>query len=90
MHFALLAYDEVPLELKVDERVMNIIMHCTTALQELSEDNVLLGEAFAVADTEVIQKHNILERQAHTVKQYRCLVSELVNYVAAEAIDNIW
>ncbi|KAB5539214.1 Anhydro-N-acetylmuramic acid kinase [Coniochaeta sp. 2T2.1] len=49
MHFSLLKYGEIPMDLKLKKRVLSIIKHDKTSASELSEVNVLLGETFAAA-----------------------------------------
>ncbi|KAB5571734.1 hypothetical protein GE09DRAFT_1096656 [Coniochaeta sp. 2T2.1] len=49
VHFSLLKYGEIPMDLKLKKRVLSIIKHDKTSASELSEVNVLLGETFAAA-----------------------------------------
>ncbi|RKU42029.1 hypothetical protein DL546_005379 [Coniochaeta pulveracea] len=49
MHFSLLKYGEVPMDLKLKKRVLSIIKHDRTSASDLSEVNVQLGETFAAA-----------------------------------------
>ena len=67
MSFELLTYDEIPLEPKIKKRVMNMILHNSTTPEELSEVNVLLGEAFAAAVEEFTQKHNISKQKIDAI-----------------------
>ncbi|CAI4220157.1 unnamed protein product [Parascedosporium putredinis] len=59
MHFSLLKYGEVPMDLKLKKRVLNIIYHDKTSASELSEVNVLLGEIFADAAIKFCAQHNV-------------------------------
>ena len=59
MHFELLAYDEIPLEQTIKRRVTNMIVHNKTTPEELSEVNVLLGEAFSDAVLQFSKSNNI-------------------------------
>ncbi|EOO03336.1 putative upf0075 domain protein [Phaeoacremonium minimum UCRPA7] len=59
MHFSLLKYGEVPLNLKLKKRVLSIIKHDKTSASELSEVNVLLGETFASAAIEFCKEHDV-------------------------------
>lgn len=67
MSFELLRYDEIPLEPKIKKRVMNMILHNSTTPEELSEVNVLLGEAFAAAVEEFTQKNNISKQKIDAI-----------------------
>lgn len=59
MHFSLLKYGEVPMDLKLKKRVLNIIYHDKTSASELSEVNVLLGEIFADAAIKFCEQHGV-------------------------------
>ena len=59
MYFELVDYDEVPLESKIKNRVMNMIYHNKTTCEEISEVNVLLGETFASAAQEFCASQGI-------------------------------
>ncbi|KAI0426210.1 UPF0075-domain-containing protein [Xylaria sp. FL1042] len=59
MHFELLKYDEIPLEQRIKKRVMNIILHNKTTPEELSEVNVILGDAFSDAAKTFCTKNNV-------------------------------
>ncbi|KAK5071346.1 hypothetical protein LTS08_006629 [Lithohypha guttulata] len=67
MSFELLRYDEIPLEPNIKKRVMNMILHNSTTPEELSEVNVLLGEAFAAAVEEFTQKNNISKQKIDAI-----------------------
>ncbi|GAE00191.1 hypothetical protein NCU06383 [Paecilomyces variotii No. 5] len=59
MHFSLLKYGEVPMDLQLKKRVLSIIYHDKTSASELSEINVLLGETFAEAALQFCKEHNV-------------------------------
>lgn len=59
MHFSLLKYGEVPLNMKLKKRVLSIIKYDKTSASELSEVNVLLGETFAAAAIEFCKENDI-------------------------------
>ena len=59
MHFELLKYGEVPMDLELKKRVLNIIYHDKTSASELSEVNVLLGEIFADAAIKFCKQHGV-------------------------------
>lgn len=59
MHFELVQYDEIPLEVTIKKRVMKMILQNTTTPEELSEVNILLGETFAAAATSFASKFDI-------------------------------
>lgn len=59
MHFSLLKYGEVALDMKLKKRVLSIIKHDKTSASELSEVNVLLGENFAAAAIEFCKENDV-------------------------------
>ncbi|KAG7293625.1 hypothetical protein NEMBOFW57_003679 [Staphylotrichum longicolle] len=59
MHFSLLKYGEVPMDLKLKKRVLSIIKHDKTSASELSEVNVLLGETFASAAKQFCEDNGV-------------------------------
>ncbi len=59
MHFSLLKYGEVPLNLKLKKRVLSIIKYDKTTASELSEVNVLLGEVFAAAAIDFCKENDV-------------------------------
>jgi 1,6-anhydro-N-acetylmuramate kinase len=59
LHFSLLAYGEEPLPAALKKRVLEMILHNKTSPSELSEVNVLLGEAFASAATNFCKERGI-------------------------------
>jgi hypothetical protein len=54
----LFAYDEIPLEQTIKKRVMNMILHNKTTLEELPEANVL-GEVFSDAVLQFSKSNNV-------------------------------
>ena len=59
MHFSLLKYGEVPLPQRLKRRILHMIKSNTTSPEELSEVNVLLGEAFARAVKVFCEQHDV-------------------------------
>ncbi|KAI6778498.1 Anhydro-N-acetylmuramic acid kinase [Emericellopsis cladophorae] len=59
LQFALIAYDEEPLEPTIKTHVMNMILHNTTTPEKLSEVNVPLREAFFDAVRLFCKKNNV-------------------------------
>lgn len=59
MHFSLLKYGEIPMDLALKKRVLNIICHDRTSASELSEINILLGEIFATAAKNFCEEQGI-------------------------------
>jgi 1,6-anhydro-N-acetylmuramate kinase len=59
MHFSLLKYGEVPMDLKLKKRVLSIIKHDRTSASELSEVNVQLGETFAAAAFQFCEENGV-------------------------------
>ncbi|KAI0195488.1 hypothetical protein F4808DRAFT_464188 [Astrocystis sublimbata] len=59
MFFELLKYDEVNLEKKLKNKVLRMILHNKTTLEELSEVNVELGVVFADAAKAFCEKHDV-------------------------------
>ncbi|KAK3307780.1 Anhydro-N-acetylmuramic acid kinase [Chaetomium strumarium] len=59
MHFSLLKYGEIPMDLELKKRVLSIIKHDKTSASELSEVNVLLGEVFAAAAIDFCEANGV-------------------------------
>ena len=59
MHFSLLKYGEVPMDLELKKRVLSIIKHDKTSASELSEVNVHLGETFASAAIQFCEENGV-------------------------------
>lgn len=59
MHFSLLKYGEIGMDLKLKKRVLNIIYHDKTSASELSEVNIALGEIFAAAASQFCEENGV-------------------------------
>lgn len=59
MHFSLLKYGEIPMDLELKKRVLSIIYHDRTSASELSEVNVQLGEKFAEAALQFCKENDV-------------------------------